>query len=156
MTGHHLDLDQIHAAPEHQPRGRCQQPMAPSRPVHRHAHSGRANASRAKDGDRSLRPGASVRVRSLLRVSEVATVSARLFLPLLAAGAPLAGLALDGGLSAPSSRRRLLLQMLVCIFLLSVARRPALENWLRPLLGACGMNAWISEGEQLKVAHAAP
>jgi len=51
----------------------------------------------------------------------------RLFLPLLVAGSPLAGVALDRG--------HLLIQVLLCIFLLSTARRPSLENWLRPLEG---------------------
>ncbi|HTB19439.1 MAG TPA: glycosyltransferase family 39 protein, partial [Bryobacteraceae bacterium] len=51
----------------------------------------------------------------------------RLFLPLLVAGSPLVGAALDRG--------HFLIQALLCIFLLSTARRPALENWLRPLEG---------------------
>lgn len=51
---------------------------------------------------------------------------ARLFLPLLVAGAPVAGLALP---------RKFIVQALVCLFLLSTARRPALENWTRPLRG---------------------
>ncbi len=52
----------------------------------------------------------------------------RLFLPLLVAGSPVVGAALD-------RRVHLLVQLLLCIFLLSTARRPALENWLRPLEG---------------------
>jgi hypothetical protein len=52
----------------------------------------------------------------------------RLFLPLLAASSPLVGAAVDRGLHP-------LIQILLCIFLLSAARRPALENWLRPLEG---------------------
>jgi hypothetical protein len=42
----------------------------------------------------------------------------------------MAGAALDG-----ISRPRLLVQLVLCIFLLSVARRPALENWVRPIEG---------------------
>jgi hypothetical protein len=57
---------------------------------------------------------------------------ARLFLPLLVAGAPIVGFALD---RAGSSSLRLAVQIALCIFLLSTARRPALENWLRPLKG---------------------
>lgn len=60
---------------------------------------------------------------------------ARLFLPLLVAGAPLAGVALDHNLRESSFGWLLLVQMALCIFLLSTARRPALENWLRPLEG---------------------
>jgi 4-amino-4-deoxy-L-arabinose transferase-like glycosyltransferase len=52
----------------------------------------------------------------------------RLFLPLLVAGAPMVGAALDRSL-------RPMVQVLLCVFLLSTARRPALENWLRPLEG---------------------
>jgi 4-amino-4-deoxy-L-arabinose transferase-like glycosyltransferase len=52
----------------------------------------------------------------------------RLFLPLLVASSPLVGAAVDGRLHP-------LVQLLLCIFLLSTARRPALENWLRPLEG---------------------
>jgi hypothetical protein len=60
---------------------------------------------------------------------------ARLFLPLLVAGSPIAGAALDGALQAANSQARLLIQFALCIFLLSTARRPALENWVRPLQG---------------------
>jgi 4-amino-4-deoxy-L-arabinose transferase-like glycosyltransferase len=52
----------------------------------------------------------------------------RLFLPVLVAGSPVVGAAVDRGL-------HLSIQILLCIFLLSAARRPALENWLRPLEG---------------------
>lgn len=60
---------------------------------------------------------------------------ARLFLPLLVASSPLAGAALDREPSGASLYGRLLVQLAVCVFLLSTARRPALENWLRPLEG---------------------
>jgi hypothetical protein len=59
---------------------------------------------------------------------------ARLFLPLLVAGSPVAGAALDRGrTSYPYLRLGLLL--LFCLFLLTTARRPALQNWVRPLQG---------------------
>jgi hypothetical protein len=60
------------------------------------------------------------------------TYEARLFLPLLVAGAPVVGAALD---RAGSSYVRFGVQIALCLFLLSTARRPALENWLRPLKG---------------------
>jgi hypothetical protein len=60
---------------------------------------------------------------------------ARLFLPLLVAASPIAGTALDWGLHAANSQARLLVQIALCIFLLSTARHPALENWVRPLQG---------------------
>ncbi len=64
---------------------------------------------------------------------------ARLFLPLLVASAPLAGAALDWGMRPPTWKMpaapRLLSQLLLCLFLLSTARRPATENWVRPLKG---------------------
>jgi hypothetical protein len=60
---------------------------------------------------------------------------ARLFLPLLAAGSPLTGAALDRDLRAAASHFRLFVQLALCIFLLSNARRPVLENWVRPLKG---------------------
>jgi hypothetical protein len=60
---------------------------------------------------------------------------ARLFLPLLVAGSPIVGAALDSGVGAASSYVRLIVQLALCIFLLSTARRPALENWVRPLKG---------------------
>jgi hypothetical protein len=49
---------------------------------------------------------------------------ARLFLPLFVMGAPLV-----------STIRPLWIQAALCIFLLDSARRPALENWVRPLKG---------------------
>jgi hypothetical protein len=49
---------------------------------------------------------------------------ARLFLPLFVLGAPLV-----------STIRPLWIQAALCIFLLDSARRPALENWVRPLKG---------------------
>jgi hypothetical protein len=49
---------------------------------------------------------------------------ARLFLPLFVMGAPLV-----------STIRPLWIQAALCIFLLDGARRPALENWVRPLKG---------------------
>jgi hypothetical protein len=58
-----------------------------------------------------------------------------LLLPLLVAGAPLAGSAVEWALSALPVTPRLLTQLLLCLFLLSTARRPALENWVRPLKG---------------------
>jgi len=60
---------------------------------------------------------------------------ARLFLPLLVAASPLAGLALDYDPRGFPLHPHLVLQIVLCIFLLSTARRPALENWLRPLEG---------------------
>jgi hypothetical protein len=56
---------------------------------------------------------------------------ARLFLPLFVLSAPLAGVL--GG----TARRRwvLLAQLSICLFLLSNARLPAIENWVRPLKG---------------------
>jgi 4-amino-4-deoxy-L-arabinose transferase-like glycosyltransferase len=60
---------------------------------------------------------------------------ARLLLPLFVAGSPVAGMALDRGLQAGSSFSRLLVQVALCVFLLSVARLPLLENWVRPLRG---------------------
>jgi Dolichyl-phosphate-mannose-protein mannosyltransferase len=60
---------------------------------------------------------------------------ARLLLPLLVAGAPLAGAAVEWAPGALGATPRLLVQLLLCLFLLSAARRPALENWVRPLKG---------------------
>jgi hypothetical protein len=55
---------------------------------------------------------------------------ARLFLPLFVAGSPLIGTAVDLG-----SKAKIPLQIALCLFLVSVARLPALQNWLRPLAG---------------------
>jgi dolichyl-phosphate-mannose-protein mannosyltransferase len=60
---------------------------------------------------------------------------ARLLLPLFVAGAPLAGAEIDTALRGVSSSPRLVLQAVLCLFLLSTARLPALENWVRPLRG---------------------
>jgi hypothetical protein len=59
---------------------------------------------------------------------------ARLELPLFVAGAPLAASIFDwrGGRSRAVPT---ILAVLVCYFLLDTARRPALENWTRPLKG---------------------
>ena len=51
----------------------------------------------------------------------------RLLLPLLVAASPIAGIA--------AGRRRLVVLLALCLFLLGVARLPALENWVRPLVG---------------------
>jgi len=59
----------------------------------------------------------------------------RLLLPLFVAGAPLAGAAIDTAFRAVPSRPRLALQALLCFFLVSTARLPALQNWVRPLRG---------------------
>jgi 4-amino-4-deoxy-L-arabinose transferase-like glycosyltransferase len=59
----------------------------------------------------------------------------RLLLPLLVAGAPLAGSVLDTFPRALPATPRVLPQVLLCLFLLSVARRPVWENWVRPLKG---------------------
>jgi len=60
---------------------------------------------------------------------------ARLLLPLFVAGAPLVGTAVEAVSSGVSSGARILLQGLLCLFLLTTARLPALENWVRPLRG---------------------
>ena len=60
---------------------------------------------------------------------------ARLFLPLLVASSPLAGLALDRGKNAKAGLVRTTVQIALCLFLLTNARRPAFENWVRPLKG---------------------
>jgi len=60
---------------------------------------------------------------------------ARLLLPLLVAGAPLAGAALDIASLRFPVIPRVLIQIALCLFLLSTARRPAFENWVRPLKG---------------------
>ena len=63
---------------------------------------------------------------------------ARLFLPLLVLSAPLAGVIGDlGGLTSGPVRRRLglLVQLTICLLLLSNARLPLIENWVRPLKG---------------------
>ncbi len=64
---------------------------------------------------------------------------ARLLLPLFVAGAPLAGAALDTAFARIASVPRLLGQGALCLFLLSTARLPALENWTRPLRGAASV-----------------
>jgi hypothetical protein len=51
----------------------------------------------------------------------------RMLLPLFVLGAPLAGVILDRG--------RAWVQIALCIFLLTGARAPVLENWARPLKG---------------------
>ncbi len=51
----------------------------------------------------------------------------RLLLPLFVAASPLAGIA--------AGRLRMVVSILGCLFLLSVARLPAMENWVRPLEG---------------------
>ena len=51
---------------------------------------------------------------------------ARLFLPLLVAGSAVAAILSRAGLG---------LSLVLCLFLLSTARRPVLENWVRPLKG---------------------
>lgn len=60
---------------------------------------------------------------------------ARLCLPLMVAAAPIAGVAFETGLSALPSLLKASLQLALCFFLISNARRPALENWVRPLQG---------------------
>ena len=53
---------------------------------------------------------------------------ARMLLPLFVLTAPMAGVALEG-------LRCTVLQIGVCVFLLSGARLPLLQNWIRPLVG---------------------
>src|ERR1039458_4243506 len=63
---------------------------------------------------------------------------ARLLLPLFVLSAPLAGVIGGiGGHTGGPVRRWLapLVQLLICLFLLSNARLPLLENWVRPLKG---------------------
>ena len=62
---------------------------------------------------------------------------ARLELPLFAAAAPLAASLLDWDPRWPRTWRTCgtILLVLVCVFLADTARRPALENWTRPLKG---------------------
>jgi len=60
---------------------------------------------------------------------------ARLFLPLMVASAPLVGAVLDTAFESLSASPRVLLQLALCLFLVSVARLPVLENWVRPLRG---------------------
>src|SRR5216683_735440 len=63
---------------------------------------------------------------------------ARLLLPLFVLGAPLAGVIgeIGGHRLGPIRRWGVhLVQLLICLFLLSNARLPLLENWLRPLKG---------------------
>ena len=56
---------------------------------------------------------------------------ARLFLPLYIAAAPMAGII---GEIRPA-KRTLLVQILLCLFLLGNARLPLIQNWTRPLKG---------------------
>jgi hypothetical protein len=51
---------------------------------------------------------------------------ARLLLPLLVAGSPIVGVAVGRGV---------VLEAVLCLFLLSTARHPVLQNWTRPLRG---------------------
>jgi hypothetical protein len=60
---------------------------------------------------------------------------ARLLLPLFVAGAPLVGAAVEAVSSGVWPGARLVLQGLLCLFLLTTARLPSLENWVRPLRG---------------------
>jgi len=63
---------------------------------------------------------------------------ARLLLPLFVLSAPLAGVIGEtGGHTWRKMRRRcaLLVQLSICLFLLSGARLPLIENWVRPLKG---------------------
>jgi hypothetical protein len=55
---------------------------------------------------------------------------ARLLLPLFVAGSPIVGVAVGRGL---------LLETVLCLFLLSTARLPALQNWTRPLRGTASV-----------------
>jgi hypothetical protein len=57
---------------------------------------------------------------------------ARLELPLFVLGAPLAGFLLEG-------LRPAALAIVPCLFLFSVARLPALQNWTRPLTGSASL-----------------
>jgi hypothetical protein len=59
----------------------------------------------------------------------------RLFLPLLVVSSPLAGVSLDRDVPGSPSYARLFIQLALCLFLISNARRPVLENWVRPLKG---------------------
>ncbi len=54
---------------------------------------------------------------------------ARLFLPLIVLGAPAVAVVVD------RLGRRVVVTAALCLFLLDVARRPALDNWVRPLRG---------------------
>ena len=60
---------------------------------------------------------------------------ARLLLPLFVLGAPLAGIIGETGENARGPIRRWAAQRAICLFLLSNARLPLLENWVRPLKG---------------------
>lgn len=60
---------------------------------------------------------------------------ARLLVPLFVLAAPLAGVIGEIGGRAFGPKRRWLVQLVVCLFLLSNARLPLLENWVRPLKG---------------------
>ncbi len=60
---------------------------------------------------------------------------ARLLVPLFVIAAPLAGVIAEIGGQALGSLRRWLLLPAICLLLLSGARLPALQNWVRPLQG---------------------
>jgi hypothetical protein len=66
---------------------------------------------------------------------------ARLELPLFVAGAPLAGALFDWRGGKPRTWLTLL-TVLVCYFLVDTGRRPALENWTRPLRGPRSL--WVT------------
>jgi hypothetical protein len=60
---------------------------------------------------------------------------ARLLLPLFVLAAPLAGMIAEIGRQSGGRMRRAAIPFAISVFLLSGARRPALENWVRPLGG---------------------
>ena len=60
---------------------------------------------------------------------------ARLFLPLFVLGAPLTSALVEIFDSVPLRIGRLLVQIVLCLFLLDNARHPSLDNWVRPLRG---------------------
>jgi hypothetical protein len=59
----------------------------------------------------------------------------RLLVPLFVLAAPLAGVIGEIGGHTLGRRRRWLVQLTICLFLLNNARLPLLENWVRPLKG---------------------